>query len=310
MRVIFMGTPEFAVPALRALVRAGHEVPLTVTQPDRPRGRKAAPAPPPVKTVAREMGLAVTQPERMTEPGVLETLRDARPDAIVVVAFGHILRREVLALPPRGCINGHASLLPRYRGAAPIQWAIANGETVTGVTTMLMTEGLDSGPILLQRELAIAPDDTGGSLHDKLAPMAAELIVETLAGLAAATIVPNPQDHALTTYAPMLKKEDGKIDWAMPAASLALFVRAFDPWPGTYTFMHGAQLKITKAGVGGGRKEGTPGTVLAADKDGIVVACGEGSLSILELQPAGKRRMKAAEFLAGHPLHPGDRLGV
>jgi methionyl-tRNA formyltransferase len=305
MRVIFMGTPEFAVPTLRALVLAGHEIALVVTQPDRPRGRKAQPAPPPVKAAARELGLPLIQPERMTEPGVVGAIRDARPDAVVVVAFGHILGRELLALPPLGCVNGHASLLPRFRGAAPIQWAIANGEAVTGVTTMRLTEGLDAGPILLQRELAIAPDDTGGSLHEKLAPLAAELIVQTLAGLAGGSITPAPQDATLATYAPMLKKEDGKIDWAMPASSLARFVRAFDPWPGTFTRLLGADLKILRASPEEENHNRPPGTVISADRNGIVVACGKGSLRILEIQPSGKRRMSVLEYLAGHPLESG-----
>jgi methionyl-tRNA formyltransferase len=308
MRVIFMGTPEFAVPTLRALVLAGHEIALVVTQPDRPRGRKAQPAPPPVKAAARELGLPLIQPERMTEPGVVGAIRDARPDAVVVVAFGHILGRELLALPPLGCVNGHASLLPRFRGAAPIQWAIANGEAVTGVTTMRLTEGLDAGPILLQRELAIAPDDTGGSLHEKLAPLAAELIVQTLAGLAGGSITPAPQDATLATYAPMLKKEDGKIDWAMPASSLARFVRAFDPWPGTFILFEEHPLKITRAVAETSASGQAPGTVIEADKDGMAVACGDGALRILELQPAGRRKMAANEWLAGHPLKPGASL--
>jgi methionyl-tRNA formyltransferase len=305
MRLIFMGTPEFAVPSLTALAKAGHELALVVTQPDRVKGRRAAPTPPPVKAAALSLGLPVIQPERMTEPGVIEALSKARPDAIVVVAFGHILRREVLELPPLGCINAHASLLPRFRGAAPIPWAIANGEAVTGVTTMLMNEGLDSGPILLRQEVAIAPDDTGGSLHAKLALVAAALIVETLAGLAASRIAPIPQDDTLATYAPMLKKEDGRIDWAMPASKLSLFVRAFDPWPGTFTTLSGTQVRIIKAQAETQSFPVSPGTVVSAEKNGIIVACGEGSLRVMEIQAPGKRRMKAREYLAGHPVKPG-----
>jgi methionyl-tRNA formyltransferase len=308
MRIVFMGTPEFSVPTLRALCGAGHEVALVVTQPDRVKGRGGKPSPPEVKVAALELGLSVIQPEKLTDPGVMEALKKADPDAIAVVAFGFILKQDVLALPRLGCVNAHASLLPKYRGAAPIQWAIAGGEEKTGVTAMLMDQGMDTGDILLQREVAIEPGDTGGSLHDRLAHVAAELMVETLEGLRAGNLTPAPQDNSRATYAPMLKKQDGKIDWSLPARTIALRVRAFDPWPGTFSLLGEKQLKITKAVAEKAESSKPAGTVISADKNGIIVSCGQGALKVLEVQPPGKRRMSAREYLAGHGLATGVRL--
>lgn len=300
MRIVFMGTPEFAVPALRALVDAGHEVSLVVTQPDRVKGRGKRPSPPPVKIAAQELGLAVIQPENMDEPGLIEAIKKAGPDVMAVIAFGFILKREVLSLPRLGCVNAHASLLPRFRGAAPVQWAIAEGEDRTGVTTMLMDEGMDTGDMLMKREVAIDPEETCGSLHDRLAPVAAELMVETLEGLRAGNLAPVPQDNSLATCAPMLKKRDGRIDWSMPARKIALRVRAFDPWPGTFAMLEDKPIKITRAEAEASRSAKAPGVVLVCDKNGILVSCGEGALRVLEIQPPGKRRMSACEYLAGH----------
>jgi len=309
MKVIFMGTPDFAVPTLRALYAAGHRIPLVATRPDKPAGRSRKPKAPPVKQAARDMGLEVVQPERISEPGIVERLRKLAPDAIVVVAFGEIIKKEVLDIPRLGCVNAHASLLPRYRGAAPIQWAIARGERETGVTAMMMDQGMDTGPILLQRKVEISPQDTGGSLHDRLAPMAAELVVETLHGLESGKVRPLPQDGSRATYAPQLKKEDGRIDWGMASGDIALRVRAFDPWPGTFTGIKGKQLRITKASSRACQENLPPGTVIKCGKEGIEVSCGKGSLLVTEVQPAGKRRMHASEWLAGHCLQPGTRLG-
>lgn len=306
MKVAFMGTPEFAAVCLEAICAAGHEVALVVTQPDRPAGRSRDPVPPPVKTLALERGLPLIQPGRMDEPGALAALRDAAPEAVAVAAFGHILKREVLDLPRLGCVNAHASLLPKLRGAAPIQWAIAGGETETGVTAMLMDQGMDTGPVLLQRKIPISPDDTGGTLQDKLAPIAGGLLVEALEGLAAGTITPVPQDEGLATYAPLLKKSDGKLDFRQEAETLARRVRAFDPWPGSFAALKGEQVKITRAKAEPGERSEAPGRVAGVSPEGIVIACGRGLLRALELQPAGKRRMSAAEFLAGRRLAAGD----
>ena len=305
MRLIFMGTPEFSTPSLRAVAAAGHEVALVVTQPDRPSGRKAEAAPPPVKTAALALGLPVYQPERLTAPGALDPLRAARPEAAVVVAFGHILRPAALEIPPLGCINAHASLLPRLRGAAPIAWAIINGEKVSGVTTMLLDPGMDTGPMLLRREVALDPEETAGLLHDKLAPVAAALLVETLAGLVAGSITPHPQDGSQATVAPMLKKEDGRVDWTRTAEEIARRVRGLHPWPGSFSNLEGETLKVIRVKAEAG-KRGAPGEVLDCGKDGILVAAGSGTaVRLVEIQPPGKKAMNACAWLAGHCLDPG-----
>lgn len=308
MRLVFMGTPDFAVPSLKALHRAGHDIPLVVTQPDRKKGRKQKLTPPPVKQAALDLSLELIQPEKLTEPRAMESIREAGPQAIVVVAYGAILKPEILSIPPLGCVNAHASLLPRFRGAAPIQWAIAKGEEVTGVTTMLMDQGMDTGDILLSREAPISPEDTGGSLHDKLAPVAGELLVETLEKMEKGVIRPTPQDHSKATCAPLIKKEDGRIDWGMAAREIALRVRAFDPWPGTFTSLEGTQLKVCAARELERAAKGRPGVVTACGPEGMDVACGKGTLRITSVQPPGKTRMGAREFLAGRCIEPGNRL--
>jgi len=253
-----------------------------------------------------EHRVEVLQPEQMSDPEFLARLEEIAPDLGVVIAFGHILKPELLELPKRGCINVHASLLPRLRGAAPIAWAILSGESETGVTTIRMDPGMDTGPILMQKSISIAPDQTGGALHDTLARLGAEALVETLLGLEQGGIRPRPQDHGQATYAPMLKKVDGRLDFCRPAQELERRVRALDPWPGAFFNWQGKTIKVWKASMVSA--SGEAGKVLAADKEGITVACRDAALRITDLQPPGKRRMSAAEFLSGHQLPPGSLL--
>ncbi|MCP9455066.1 MAG: methionyl-tRNA formyltransferase [Nitrospira sp.] len=312
MRIVFMGTPEFAVPSLEALLRAGDSddhVVGVVTQPDRPKGRGQVLTPPPVKVIADQAGIPVVQPLKIRTPDFLERLASWKPDVIVVAAFGRILHAPILNLPPLGCVNVHGSLLPKYRGAAPIQWALINGETETGITTMLMDEGMDTGPILLQEKIPILPDDTTSTLAPRLAKLGGELLVQTIAGLKASTIRPVPQDHSQATMAPLLKKEDGEIHWTMSATALVNRIRGLTPWPGAYTF-HGAdRWMIWKAVAVQEPATGQPGTVLAVTKQSIKVATGEGVLELLELQTANSKRMTVGQYLAGHRLSVGERLG-
>ena len=305
-RIIFMGTPAFACPTLQTLLNRGEDIVAVFTQPDRPKGRGQKLQPPPVKELALRHDLPVHQPVKVRAPEVIDQIRALRPDLIVVVAFGQILPKALLEIPPHGCINVHASLLPRYRGAAPLNWCIVNGETETGVTTMLMDVGLDTGPMLLKKATPIGPDEEITSLHDRMSLLGAELLGNTLDGLRAGTIVAQPQDDTQSCYAPLLKKEDGLIDWNRPAQVLHNLVRGLAAWPGAYTFLQGEPLKVHRTSLGTG--SGPAGTVLASSKDGIEIACGQGSLVIHELQAAGSRRMDAASFLAGHPLVPGTQL--
>jgi methionyl-tRNA formyltransferase len=288
MRIIFMGSAELACPCLEALA---DQVVAVVTQMDKPKGRDLRLAPSPVKITAAKLGLPVLQPVKVRE--AVEELRALRPDLIVVVAYGQILPRAVLDLPPRGCINVHASLLPRWRGASPIQHAILAGDAETGVTTMFLNEKMDEGDIILQRAEPIRPDDTSGVLHDRLAKIGAELLVETVT---LENPPRRPQDHSRATYARKLAKEDGRMDWTKPAVEIERMVRAFHPWPGAHTFAGDLMLKVLCSGFVP-EVSAPPGTVLP----GFVVAAGVGGLRILELQPSGKRRMGAAEFLRGHP---------
>jgi methionyl-tRNA formyltransferase len=302
-----MGTPDFAVPSLEALAAAGHTVPLVVTQPDRPKGRGRRLEPPPVKLSAERLGLRVLQPASLKDEAVLRALAAAEADFIVVVAFGHILRENVLTLPRIACLNVHASLLPAYRGPAPIQWAVINGERETGVTTMIMERGLDTGDILLTAHEPIGPDDTAGTMHDRLARTGASLIVRTLDAFADGSIRRTPQDHARATYAPMLKKEDGRIDWQRPAAALEPFVRGMTPWPGAYTFLKDLRIKVHRAGISDRPCNDPPGTVLVA-ADGLVVATGDGALALHEVQGASGNRLSVSEFLRGGRIRAGDVL--
>ena len=308
MRIVFMGTPDFSVPVLEALVQEGHEVVQVVTQPDKPKGRGKSVLMTPVKEKALALGLPVWQPERIRRPEAVEQLKELAPDVIVVVAFGQILSRQVLDIPRLGCVNVHASLLPKYRGAAPIQWAILDGETCTGVTTMLMDEGIDTGDMLEKLEVPIAPDETGGSLHDKLSRAGAELIRSTLRRLEAGTLVPEPQTEEGTSYARMLTKTMGDIDWNMDAAAIERLIRGLNPWPSAYTHLDGRTLKIWKAQVREGNPEGVCGQIVETGRDSISVKTGNGVLVLQEVQLEGKKRMDAGAFLRGFPLKAGTVL--
>jgi methionyl-tRNA formyltransferase len=309
MRIAFMGTPEFAVPSLEALLKSDDEVVGIVTQPDRPKGRGQILTPSPVKRIAIREGLPVLQPIKMKDPDFLAALTGWKPDVIAVAAFGRILPSAILTLPIKGCINVHGSLLPKYRGAAPIQWAIINGETETGITTMLMDEGMDTGPILLQEKIPIAPDDTAGSLSPRLAELGGRLLVETIARLKAGTLVPRPQDDTLATMAPLLKKEDGLIDWTLPAVAIVNRIRGLTPWPGAYTFLGPDRWVLCRAVALNQPGSGPPGQIMAVTKDAIHVATGSEILAITELQPANSRRMTVMQYLAGHTVHVGARFG-
>ncbi len=314
MRLVFCGTPRFAVPTLEALLTAGHEIALVVSQPDRPVGRDQQLTAPPVKQLAQSVGLAITQPEKIRSNAEFRAqLQAIAPDAIVVVAYGRIIPPWMLALPRFGCINLHASLLPKYRGAAPIQWAVARGETVTGNTTMLLEEGLDTGPILLQQQIAIDPNQTAADLFDVLAQAGAPLVVETLAGLAHGTIEQQQQDHALATLAPLLDREDGRMDFvAYTAIELKNRWRGFQPWPGAFTTLDGKKLIAHRLDVAAGsaaRGFATPGQILIEDHR-LLVACATNTwLELLEIQLEGKKRLTSAEFLRGTQLASATRLG-
>lgn len=308
MRLAFLGSGAFAIPSFEALLAAGHEVAALVTQPDRARGRGMAVSPSPLKSVALAGGIPVLQPPRIREPEAKAALEALGAEIHVVVAYGQILPRAVLDVPPRGTINVHASLLPRYRGAAPIQWAIVRGETVTGVTTMLLDEGLDTGPILQARSVPIEPEETTPELEPRLARHGAELLLDTLRGMQDGSVRPTAQDASAATLAPRLEKADGVLSWSEPAEDIARRVRGLQPWPGTTTLYEGRALKVLHARVSG-TGPGEPGTVLAAGAEGILVACGAGSrVLILEVQPESRRPMSAASFVAGARLRPGHRL--
>ena len=303
-----MGTPDFAVPCLQSLLDAGHEVCAVFTQPDKPKGRGYAMTPPPVKVLAMEHDIPVYQPKTLRTPEAAQQIREMQPDCIVVVAYGKILPKEILEIPPYGCINVHASLLPKYRGAAPIQWAVLNGEKETGVTTMYMAEGLDTGDMLLKSHTEIGPEETAGELHDRLSKMGAELIVETLKEVEAGTVRRKPQGDAETSYASMLTKELGKIDWGRPAGELHNLVRGLSPWPVAETVYNKKRLKIHRAKVVPGFG-GAPGEV-ARRKDCFVVACGGNTALELEtVQYEGGKRMGGKEVLCGHRLDQGAVLG-
>ncbi|HHV54015.1 MAG TPA: methionyl-tRNA formyltransferase [Firmicutes bacterium] len=312
MRLVFMGTPRFAVPSLKRLVDSGHQVGLVVTQPDRPAGRGRHPTPPPVKEAARVLGLSVLQPEKLSQPEVKEAVRSLGPEAICVVAFGQKIPKWLLALPRFGCINVHPSLLPRWRGAAPITAALLAGDRETGVSTMLLDEGWDTGPVLLQRPTPIGPEENAGELEARLAEMGADLLVETLAELAAGRLRPKPQPEEGACYAPRFTGTDGLLSFDRPAEELVRRVRAFTPEPGAYTFHKGTRLRVWRARLASPAAvepaAALPGEVVATEP-GLIVQASPGRLVLEILQPAGKRPMTAAEYLRGHPLHPGDRLG-
>ncbi len=310
MRLVFCGTPAFAVPALQALRSAGHSIELVLCQPDRPSGRGLTLTVPPVKQAALQAGIEVLQPEKIRTNAELQSRLEAiRPDAIIVVAYGRLIPRWMLDLPRYGNLNLHGSLLPKYRGAAPIQWAVANGETVTGVTTMRLDEGMDTGDMLLRRELPIGPTDTAEDLFPRLAELGAPLMVETLAGLEAGTIAPQKQDSSLATSAPMLTRDDGRVDPARTAQSIYDRWRGFQPWPGAWTMVRGKKLTLHRLAPASSGQHGKPG-IFRVDGNRLFFTAGDGaSLEVTELQLEGKRRMATEDLLRGHGVADGDRLG-
>ena len=304
-----MGTPDFSVGALKALAENGYEIAGVVTQPDKPRGRGKASAMTPVKEAALELGLTVYQPARVREQSFMDTVRALNPDVIVVSAFGQIIPKALLELPRYGCVNIHASLLPKYRGAAPIQWAVMDGEPISGVTIMQMDEGLDTGDMLAKTEVPLEPDETGGSLFDKLSRAGAELLIRTLPALEQGTLTPEKQPlESPTAYARMIRKEDGRIDWNLEAEAIERRIRGLNPWPSAYTELTGKILKIWRAEVLPKESGQAPGTVTEAGKGGFCVQTGKGVLRLLEVQLEGKKRMDAQAFLRGFHAAPGMKL--
>ena len=322
MRIVFMGTPDFSVPALKALVEAGHQVIAVVTQPDKPKGRGKEVQMTPVKIQAMEYGIPVYQPAKVREASFVEVLQGMEADVYVVIAFGQLLPKAVLELPKYGCINIHASLLPKYRGAAPIQWCVIDGERETGITTMMMDVGLDTGDMLEKTVIPIEEKETGGSLHDKLSLAGGALILSTLKKLEEGTLVRTPQTDEGTCYAKMLTKSLGDIDWNQSAVSIERLIRGLNPWPSAYTLWNGKTIKIWSADVTTGREAAaflsesgvpsetgiTPGTVVCSDKHSLVVCTGDGLLSVRELQMEGKKRMDTAAFLRGYTIEEGTNL--
>lgn len=315
MRVVFMGTPDFAVGALQAIIEAGHQVAAVVTQPDKPKGRGKELQMTPVKACALVHDIPVFQPVKIKEPAAVEVLRGYQADVFVVAAFGQFLSEEILNMPPYGCINIHASLLPKYRGAGPIQRVIMDGQTMTGITIMQMDKGIDTGDILLQKEVAIDKKETGDSLHDKLAAAGAELIVEALVKLPAGELTPRRQNEEESCYAKMLQKSMGKIDWSMPADQLDCLIRGLISWPGASTTFRGKNLKIWEEEPVAEEEFGTqtaqekPGTVIGVEKGAFYVKTGEGALKVLSVQMEGKKRMDVKDFLLGYPIRAGECLG-
>lgn len=307
-RVVFMGTPDFAVPTLKALHRSTFDLRMVVTQPDRPKGRGRKLTPPPVKQAAEGMDCQIIQPPDIREPGFYDQLRSLAPDFLVVAAFGQILPRSVLGIPCYGPVNVHASILPKYRGPAPIQWALIRGETVTGVTTILMDHGIDTGDMLLTAETPIRAKDTAATLHDRLADIGAEVLIKTLLGLGDGSIHPRAQNHALATYAPMLTKKSGRIDWNKPAHEIDALIRAMTPWPGAYCRYENLRLKIHKAKAVQGTAREAPGTVVAGFPDELRIATAKGMLLIQEIQSASGKRMPITNFLHGTPISPGKEF--
>lgn len=304
LRIIFMGTPQFACPTLQMLIDRGENVVAVVTQPDRPKGRGQQLQQPPVKELALKYGIPVMQPLKVRGAEAVEEIRSFNPELIIVVAFGQILPKVLLDIPHFGCINIHASLLPRYRGAAPLNWCLINGEVETGITTMMMDVGLDTGDMLLTKTTAITPEDDASSLHDRLSNLGAATMAETLDLLKGGKLAPVKQDDSLSCYAPMLKKELGEISWHATTTSIMNLVRGVTPWPGAYTRIDGKVIKVHKVRAGFG--SGAPGEILSVGREGIEAATADGSIIIEELQLEGKKRLKAAEFLAGCRLEPGS----
>ena len=310
MKVIFMGTPDFAVGTLEAIIEAGHEVMLVVTQPDKPKGRGKAMQFPPVKECALRHGLSVFQPARIRESSNIEYLRGYHADIIIVVAFGQIMPKSILDMPKYGCINVHASLLPKYRGAAPIQWAVINGDEVTGVTTMRMNEGIDTGDMIAKRQVRLSEDETGGSLFDKLAGVGAQLCVETMEMLEKGTAEFTPQNSEEATHTSMIRKELGEIDWKKPAIEIERLIRGLNPWPSAYTNLNGKTFKIWQAEVLHETSNYKPGQICEVTKNAMKVQTGDGILVLKEVQLEGKKRMDAGAFLRGVSLEAGTTFSL
>ncbi len=304
-RIVFFGTPSFAIPTLRGLLEGPDKVAAVVTQPDREKGRGRKVVESPVKELALQRDLPLLQPEKVKEEAFQESLSSFQPDLVVVVAYGQILPKSILNTPAQGAVNVHASLLPKYRGAAPIAWAILNGEKVTGVTTMIMDEGMDTGDILLQREIRIRGEETCETLHERLASLGGQLLIETLAKMKEGAIRPVPQDHSKATFAPPLKKEDGRIDWRKEAGEIDRQIRAFNPWPGAFTKLDDRLLKVYKGEIRERPSTGKAGAVLWVGSDFMEVETGKGSFLIKEIQLEGRRKMTIREFLSGHPIPVG-----
>ena len=307
MKILFMGTPDFAAGSLKSLIAAGYEISAVVTQPDRPKGRSGKPVFSPVKEVALQAGIPVLQPEKIKRPEETARLLEYPADIYVIAAFGQILSKEILEQPRLGCINVHASLLPRYRGASPIQRVILDGEKSTGITIMQMNEGLDTGDILYTKSIDLAPDETFETLHDRLMVLGGEALTEALPLIEAGKLTPVKQDDSLSCYAPLIKKEDGLIDWKRSSDEIYSQIRAFNPWPGAFTYSSGRMLKIWEAQPASG--SGRPGEILGADRDSFTVACGSGAMKILSLQPEGKKRMETSAYLLGNKTESGMCLG-
>jgi len=312
LKILFLGTSEFARPSLEILLRSPHQVAAVVTQPDRPKGRGQKLIPASLKTLALTKHIPVFQPEKIQEPLAVKCLRSLAPDLMVVVAYGQILPSSILSIPPRGCVNVHASLLPQYRGAAPIPRAILNGEKQTGVSTMLLDAGMDTGPILLTAATEIGLEDTAGTLHDRLSLMGADLLLKTITGSEKGLIIPRPQDHSQATYAPKIERELARINWPTPAVKLFNHLRAFDPWPGAFTTLNGRLLKLFHPLFPQEMEESpreVPGTISWVQAGDLGIATSHGYLAVRELQLEGRPRMSVADFLRGHPLKIGLRLG-
>jgi methionyl-tRNA formyltransferase len=310
MRIVFMGTPDFAVPCLSVLLAQKHDIVAVVTQPDRAKGRGNKLAPPPVKVLAEEAGIPVYQPEKIKTKEFTEILRSLKPDIMIVVAFGQILSQEILDIPPFGCINIHASLLPKYRGAAPINWCIINGETVTGVTSMYMDKGLDTGDMIIKKETAIGGNETAGELHDRLMELGASVLAETMLSLEEGRISRTPQDNDEATYAPIMTKALGRIDWSKDAETIKNLIRGTYPWPAAFSTYSGKVFKVIIAeAFDFGEKHEKWGSISKVEKDGVVVNCGSGSLKITELQFENETRMSVEAYLRGHDIIEGTSLG-
>jgi len=309
LKILFLGTSEFACPSLEALLSSSHETLGIITQPDRPKGRGRKLVPSPVKKIALNRKLPLFQPERIGDLSFLKVLESLSPDLMIVAAYGQILPPSVLSIPSRGCVNVHASLLPKYRGAAPIARALLCGETRTGVTTMLMDVGMDTGPILLSEETEIHEEDTAGTLQDRLSQMGARLLLRTIEGLETGSLSPRPQDNSVATYAPRLNKEEARIDWNTTARQLFNLLRAFDPWPGAFTFWEGRTFKLFRPRWEEEQTKEAPGTVVRASAEGLRIAASPGYLLVREVQLESRPRMAVAEFLKGYPFRPGLRLG-